>query len=472
MAGLGACALAASLCLGTLAGNPASAAGSSPYTIPDYASKFEVVENQCANVMYGDNFHIRCWTENGTDLIMRVEVRKAGLKDVQELRVQKTTAVVFTQGEDRQQAGRTYTFVKPAGTMPNGYPYFLFSLEKWATQAVELTFMPMDWARPTNFNVNRETLDDPVVLREGDTKQGNFWRLSVPLHITSEQKNGATREVTLEATAETPADASHIVGGRFFRADPETYLYDGAPNPAGSAMADTFVPTNPVTCPSDACTLTTDPATGRIVFKMTIPSSWERFQYIVNVDGTETSHPFRARRPYQAQLVIPQPKRVELPAVPAVNDPCGVDNAQWVLPENTADYTWTLTSDRHLVARTVTGVEFTDGTTEKDFGVAADSGELCPTPTPTTPEPTPTPETTTPTPEPSVTPTPVPSETTPVPSATPTVVNPKTPSVSPMPKIAHTGSDTVPLVVGGIGLVALGALLLIIARHRGNRDDQ
>ena len=237
-------------------------------------------------------------------------------------------------------------------------------------------------------------------------------------------------------------------------------------------MADTFVPTNPVTCPSDACTLTTDPATGRIVFKMTIPSSWERFQYIVNVDGTETSHPFRARRPYQAQLVIPQPKRVELPAVPAVNDPCGVDNAQWVLPENTADYTWTLTSDRHLVARTVTGVEFTDGTTEKDFGVAADSGELCPTTTPTTPEPTPTPETTTPTPEPSVTPTPVPSETTPVPSATPTVVNPKTPSVSPMPKIAHTGSYTVPLVVGGIGLVALGALLLIITRRRGNRDDQ
>ena len=62
VAGMGACALAASLCLGTLAGNPASAAGSSPYTIPDYASKFEVVENQCANVMYGDNFHIRCWT--------------------------------------------------------------------------------------------------------------------------------------------------------------------------------------------------------------------------------------------------------------------------------------------------------------------------------------------------------------------------------------------------------------------------
>ena len=84
-------------------------------------------------------------------------------------------------------------------------------------------------------------------------------------------------------------------------------------------------------------------------------------------------------------------KKIAIPAQPSVTDPCGANNATWNVPADTAQLDWTLRADGHLVVQTQPGFIFTDGTTEKDFGVAPDSGEACPpTTTPGTNPPPPT----------------------------------------------------------------------------------
>ncbi|MDO4901001.1 hypothetical protein [Actinomyces sp.] len=54
-------------------------------------------------------------------------------KNATRLRVQKTTALVVTEGTDEEVpswfGSRTYTFVEPAGHDEDGFPYFLFSVE-------------------------------------------------------------------------------------------------------------------------------------------------------------------------------------------------------------------------------------------------------------------------------------------------------------------------------------------------------
>ena len=68
---------------------------------------------------------------------------------------------------------------------------------------------------------------------------------------------------------------------------------------------------------------------------------------------------------------------VDLPQAPAVNDPCGPDNAVWIKPEDTARLRWEITSDNHLVAHTKDGLVFRDGSSTHDYGLAVDSGEEC-----------------------------------------------------------------------------------------------
>jgi hypothetical protein len=73
--------------------------------------------------------------------------------------------------------------------------------------------------------------------------------------------------------------------------------------------------------------------------------------------------------------------KVAIPATPNVTDPCGVSNAEWVKPANTATVTWSLTEDKHLVASTVGNSVFTNDEKTHDYGVAValDSGVLCET---------------------------------------------------------------------------------------------
>jgi hypothetical protein len=69
---------------------------------------------------------------------------------------------------------------------------------------------------------------------------------------------------------------------------------------------------------------------------------------------------------------------VPVPAKPAQNDPCGPNNATWVVPQDTDKVDWTLRSDGHVIAATKAGYKFDDGTTSHDYGVAVDSGTPCP----------------------------------------------------------------------------------------------
>ena len=76
------------------------------------------------------------------------------------------------------------------------------------------------------------------------------------------------------------------------------------------------------------------------------------------------------------------PCPVAVPAAPSVNDPCGLNNATWVLPADTLTLHWYITEDGHLHVATQPGYVFTDSTTHHDFGLAMDSGVLCDASTP------------------------------------------------------------------------------------------
>ncbi len=78
--------------------------------------------------------------------------------------------------------------------------------------------------------------------------------------------------------------------------------------------------------------------------------------------------------------------RIPLPPAPAPVDPCGLDNAYWTKPSDTTDVTWSIDTNKHLIA-TAHGVLFTDGTSSHDYGLAQDSGVKCTTTLPTPPAP-------------------------------------------------------------------------------------
>lgn len=81
---------------------------------------------------------------------------------------------------------------------------------------------------------------------------------------------------------------------------------------------------------------------------------------------------------------------IPVPDAPAVNDPCGEGNAEWVVPQDSASVDWTLRQDGHLIAEARSGYVLADGTTSRDYGVATDSGQPCPAaPAPPTPAPAP-----------------------------------------------------------------------------------
>lgn len=90
--------------------------------------------------------------------------------------------------------------------------------------------------------------------------------------------------------------------------------------------------------------------------------------------GYDTGQP----EPNVSQCPQPQgPTKVPVPALPSTNDPCGPNNATWVIPTNTVSVTWQLLNNGHLVAKTTTGYVFTDNTDTHDFGTPLDAGQGC-----------------------------------------------------------------------------------------------
>lgn len=89
-------------------------------------------------------------------------------------------------------------------------------------------------------------------------------------------------------------------------------------------------------------------------------------------DGTTTSLTVTVK-----EKSPPSDQEVPVPATPEVNDPCGVNNASWVKPADSAQVSWVVRSDGHLIATANEGYVFSDGTKSHDYGVAKDAGTPC-----------------------------------------------------------------------------------------------
>jgi hypothetical protein len=73
------------------------------------------------------------------------------------------------------------------------------------------------------------------------------------------------------------------------------------------------------------------------------------------------------------------PTKIDIPATPSSNDPCGPNNATWNVPANTDTLNWAVNGAGHLIVTIVKdNTVFTDGTTKHDFGTVSDSGVACP----------------------------------------------------------------------------------------------
>jgi LPXTG-motif cell wall-anchored protein len=75
----------------------------------------------------------------------------------------------------------------------------------------------------------------------------------------------------------------------------------------------------------------------------------------------------------------PCPRLLDLPAQPRVNDPCGADNATWVVPAKGGNLTWTLLRGGNLEVSTDAGYTFPNGKSSHNFGQAPETNkDACP----------------------------------------------------------------------------------------------
>lgn len=68
---------------------------------------------------------------------------------------------------------------------------------------------------------------------------------------------------------------------------------------------------------------------------------------------------------------------------PELNDPCGADNAKWVVPSNTKEISWELHKNAGLIAKANEGFHFSGKNGKefkKIFGNPVGSGKQCPPP--------------------------------------------------------------------------------------------
>ncbi|QQS22055.1 hypothetical protein IPM09_00695 [Candidatus Saccharibacteria bacterium] len=72
---------------------------------------------------------------------------------------------------------------------------------------------------------------------------------------------------------------------------------------------------------------------------------------------------------------IPLLSCIDIPQTPKVTDPCGADNASWIMPQDSSEITWEIVNGE-LIA-TAHGSLFTDGKATHNYGTAPDSRVLC-----------------------------------------------------------------------------------------------
>jgi hypothetical protein len=122
------------------------------------------------------------------------------------------------------------------------------------------------------------------------------------------------------------------------------------------------------------------------------PTSGEKAQTVISVDWQPDREPGMSFNDAQGLSYVlsydigqPKPNKdtdcptiVAVPTQPGVTDPCGLNNATWNVPADTAMYDWELLATGELVVHAQPGYMFTDGTFTHSYGLAPDRGVLCP----------------------------------------------------------------------------------------------
>jgi len=171
-----------------------------------------------------------------------------------------------------------------------------------------------------------------------------------------------------------PTPGTDFVNGQNWDATGQSIWNNGCnvpqsvPVPATPAVNDPCGPANATWIqPANTASVTWTITNGHLVASTTTGN--------VFTDST-TTHDYGVAPDSNIACTPVPPSPVSIPATPSVTDPCGLGNATWIQPSNTASVTWMI-SNGHLVASTTTGYIFTDGTTTHDYGVAPDSGTAC-----------------------------------------------------------------------------------------------
>ncbi|MBP3223287.1 MAG: hypothetical protein J6M18_05105 [Actinomycetaceae bacterium] len=304
---------------------------------PYYSPVFQVVENQCVNPMQSDRAIVTCWTDNGKDFYVRLEVTHPNLQESTSVTVQDTTALHYLGGTD---VPGKYRSIPIDGKMPNGHPYVVLQADNWTTQGQGVNFMPKDYGIQITHLVNRGTDEEPIASghnKQRDTQQEFFHPLSQALSYSSSDDN----KVTLTMKTEDPATIEKLGTIEIFPVD-ENYQWRGDKQYDDAdldgyergGMECSIGNTDP-----NGCNIEIDASTGEA--KVTFPrqDGWDRIQYITWMTDTNAVDPFKTytMRPYQGQIPLPSVGKVKVEKI--------VDGDTAFAPADDYEYSGTLSYD-------------------------------------------------------------------------------------------------------------------------------
>ncbi|MDY5585216.1 MAG: hypothetical protein SPG61_05455, partial [Arcanobacterium sp.] len=300
-----------------------------------YAPQFQPVENQCANVGHGNWARVNCWTDDGDNLIVRVEFKYR--RDIQGIYVKDDTAHKPTGGTVVRHSGRNKRFfpIPAENRTPDGKAYIIFNYENFEGQSfyIDASYnLASDWdtiSVSVTQNVNRATDADPVVARQATVYESNFRKLSQPLQFEKIVEVDGKYKAVYSMINATEAEAGDVDMIQIWPVDKDTYTWrpeaeDGswAPyvqtptRPLGCNPANVDVPRlgyNGLGTDTGFINYTKDSADYPLIrdgaktsIMVDIQPGWERLQYETWMTGC--GNPFGRpgqMRPYQGQVTIP-----------------------------------------------------------------------------------------------------------------------------------------------------------------------
>lgn len=309
-----------------------------------YAPVFQPVENQCANVMQGNWARVNCWTDDGDNMIVRVEVlHRNGAVGVY---VKDDTATSSDGGEVRTFDGRAkrYFPIPAENRTADGKPYVIFSMNYWESEAFYLEFVTSENSRWPAYtvtvtqNVNRGSDADPVVARQAVVYDKTFYKLSQALSFDRYEVVDGRLKAVYSMVHATESEADLIDRIELWPVNAQTYTWrpeasDGnwaryvatRNRPIGCYPANDDVPRVSAIAAAEAPgldirTYTLDSAEYPLIrdgaktsIYVDVTDGQSRFQYETWMSGCTNSFGRPGQqRPYQGQVVAPEASRMEV----------------------------------------------------------------------------------------------------------------------------------------------------------------